>query len=60
MEDTEDNSSSNKNKFKNKNVDDTPKNVKFRNIPEEDKNAMESFFQNADDNESETDSVIEE
>ena len=55
MEDTEDNSFSNK-----KNVDDTPKNVKFRNIPEEDKNAIESFFQNADDNESETDSVIEE
>ncbi len=60
LEDTEDNSFSNKNKFKNKNVDDTPKNIKFRNIPEEDKNAMESFFQNADDNESETDSVIEE
>ena len=44
------------------NNNNSPKSIKFRNIPEEDQNAMESFFQNCDDNDndSETDSIIEE
>jgi hypothetical protein len=42
----------------NKSPNNTPKSKKFRNIPEEDKNALEKIFN--DTEESETDSIIEE
>jgi hypothetical protein len=42
----------------NKSHNNSPKSKKFRNIPEEDKNALEKIFN--DNDESETDSIIEE
>ena len=42
----------------NKNSNNSPKSKKFRNIPEEDKNALENIFN--DNDESETDSNNEE